>query len=106
MRYSAILLGLSSFLGGVLAEAPIVNSDVTADVVADRYIVVYKDNANLKDRKKHEDEVTARAKGKKKLGVANVFNITGFNGYEVEIAAEDLSIITKDARVNQILSSS
>jgi hypothetical protein len=99
MKYLALLLGLSSILGHVLADAPIVNADAKDGVVADQYIVVYQDNANLHNRKKHEDDVNSRAKGKKKAGINQVFNITGFNGYSIEIAPEDLPLITKDSMV-------
>lgn len=108
MKYLASFLALSSLPGVVLADAPIVKADapiVKADakdgVIADRYIVVYKDGADLKDRNKHEKDVNTRAKNKKKHGIEQVFNITGFNGYDVEIAPEDLPLITKDARVRE-----
>ena len=105
MKYLTTLLGLSSLLSFVLADAPIINADVKDGVLADQYIVVYKDNAKLSpsDRKKHEDSVNGRAKGKKKAGISQSFNITGFQGYNVEIAPEDLSLITKFGEVLRIL---
>ncbi|KAF2467699.1 subtilisin-like protein [Lindgomyces ingoldianus] len=102
MRYLAALLALSSLISAVLAEAPIVNTDATDGVIKDRYIVVYKDDADLKDRNKHEEDVNNRSKGKGKQGIEQVFNITGFNGYAVEIATEDLPLITKDTRVRYL----
>ena len=101
MKYLASFLALSSVLGVVLADAPIVNADAKHGVIADRYIVVYKDNADLKNCRKHEKDVNTRAKGKKKQGIAQVFNMTGFNGYDVEIAPEDLPLITKDSNVSE-----
>lgn len=90
MKSLAVFLGLSSFLGAVLAEAPVVNAAIKDGVVADQYIVVYKNDADLKDRHKHEDDVNKRAKSKKKQGINQVFNVTGFN---VMISDPVLSVI-------------
>ncbi|KAK3393930.1 peptidase S8/S53 domain-containing protein [Podospora didyma] len=98
MKYLVItLLGLSSLAGVVLADAPIVNAEAKEGVVPDQYIVVYKDNAKLSasDRKKHEDDITRLSKNKKKAGISQSFNITGFQGYNVEIDQADLAAITK-----------
>jgi hypothetical protein len=101
MKTLTPLLGLSVLLAQVCADAQIVNINAK-DAIPDRYIVVYKDKVNLGDRQKHEDVVNTRAKGKKMRGIERVFQITGFNGYTIEIGPQDLPLIIKNDMVCSI----
>ena len=101
MKNFIAVLGLTSLVALVFADAPIVNGDAKAGVVPDQYIVVYKNDGKLTagNRKKHEEEVNKLAKSKRRAGISQAFDLTGMRGYAVEIAFEDLPVITKFSEV-------
>ena len=102
MKPAATLLslGLVGLVGLVLGDAPIITpNSIDAAVVADQYIVVYKDDISLRGRKRHEIEIDSRARGASKGGIEQTFDLPGFSGYSVEIAPDGLARIAKDNMV-------
>jgi hypothetical protein len=95
MKFS--LFTLATFLSLALAKAPIKNPDAK-DAVADSYIVVYKAGTSTSARSEHESKVDRAAKRKNKKGVGVKYNV-GFNGYQIDIASEDLDKVLNDPAV-------
>ncbi|KAI5463872.1 peptidase S8/S53 domain-containing protein [Mariannaea sp. PMI_226] len=110
MKFTATLFGLAGLLGLALAEAPIKNNDLSSDlVVPDKYIVTYKSGIDSSQRKKHEEDITKKAKKKNKKGVVDSLNLGEYKGYVVEIPPTELkdvadsnliAYIEKDSVVN------
>ncbi|KAK4204619.1 peptidase S8/S53 domain-containing protein [Triangularia verruculosa] len=91
MKFTATLYGLSGLLGLALAAVPIKNDGISADIVVpEKYIVKYKANADAGRKKKHESDVTSKAKKKNKKGVVETIDIDGLSGYVAEIPDSEL----------------
>ncbi|KAH7305689.1 peptidase S8/S53 domain-containing protein [Rhexocercosporidium sp. MPI-PUGE-AT-0058] len=107
MKLSIALV--TTLLALVQADATVLSRPKTAEVIPNQYIVVYKSSADAAQRTKHQGDVNAKAKGKNKAGVHQVFDIPatgsgnatkGFTGYAVEIDPADLDTIIKSPLVN------
>ncbi|KAK4663923.1 uncharacterized protein QC763_0080550 [Podospora pseudopauciseta] len=91
MKLNATLLGLTGLLSLALAAVPIKNDGISADIVVpEKYIVKYKANADAGRKKKHESDITNKAKKKNKKGVVESINIDGLSGYVAEIPDSEL----------------
>ncbi|KAK4641470.1 hypothetical protein QC761_0074380 [Podospora bellae-mahoneyi] len=91
MKLNATLFGLTGLLGLALAAVPIKNDGISADIVVpEKYIVKYKANADAGRKKKHESDITNKAKKKNKKGVVESINIDGLSGYVAEIPDSEL----------------
>ncbi|CAP61944.1 uncharacterized protein PODANS_5_1630 [Podospora anserina S mat+] len=91
MKLNATLFGLTGLLGLALAAVPIKNDGISADIVVpEKYIVKYKADADAGRKKKHESDITNKAKKKNKKGVVESINIDGLSGYVAEIPDSEL----------------
>ncbi|VBB80739.1 Putative oryzin precursor [Podospora comata] len=91
MKFNATLFGLTGLLGLALAAVPIKNDGISADIVVpEKYIVKYKASADAGRKKKHESDITNKAKKKNKKGVVESINIDGLSGYVAEIPDSEL----------------
>jgi hypothetical protein len=119
MKLSLLSLAITLPLG--LAKAPIKNAEYP-DVVADSYIVIYKQGVSAASKKKHEDKVDATAKGvvsisstnatatsgrrgggwAAKNGISSKFGIGRVSGYQLQIAAADLDAVLDDPLVDYV----
>ncbi|KAF7549538.1 hypothetical protein G7Z17_g6340 [Cylindrodendrum hubeiense] len=103
MKFTAVLCGFTGLFSLALAVAPVKNADISADIVVpDKYIVKYKSAAGSSNRKKHESDITKKAKKKNKKGVVNTISIDGFQGYVVEIPASELNDIANSDLIEYI----
>ncbi|KAK3346930.1 peptidase S8/S53 domain-containing protein [Lasiosphaeria hispida] len=96
MKIFNAIAGLTAlFIPLALAEAPIKNSGASKDLVLpDRYIVVYKKNADPALRKKHEEDINTKAKEAKKGGVVNKLDLGDLHGYIAELPPSTLKDVT------------
>lgn len=91
MKFNATIFGLTGLLGLALAAVPIKNDGISADIVVpEKYIVKYKASADAGRKKKHESDITNKAKKKNKKGVVESINIDGLSGYVAEIPDSEL----------------
>ncbi|KAH7137708.1 peptidase S8/S53 domain-containing protein [Dactylonectria macrodidyma] len=103
MKFTATLCGLAALLTLAVADAPIKNSDISADIVVpNKYIVTYKAGTDSTERKTHEGFITKKAKQKNKKGVVDTISIGKFQGYVVEIPPSELQDITKSKLVDYV----
>ncbi|KAK1760394.1 peptidase S8/S53 domain-containing protein [Echria macrotheca] len=104
MKFNLIALAALVAAPLVLADAPITNQDISADlIIKDSYIVKYKDGADPARRKKHEDAVDKKAKAGRKKGVTQRIDIAGgLQGYVVEIGESDLKDVTSSDLVEYL----
>ncbi|CAM1500611.1 Fc.00g097730.m01.CDS01 [Cosmosporella sp. VM-42] len=103
MKFTTSLFALAGLVGVVFADAPIKNNGVSADItVPDSYIVTYKASASSSNRKKHEEDITQKAKGKGKEGVVDTINLDGFHGYVAQIPPSELKEVVKSDLVAYI----
>ncbi|KAK0663411.1 peptidase S8/S53 domain-containing protein [Cercophora samala] len=91
MKLTAALFSLTGLLSLALAAVPITNDGISADIVVpEKYIIKYKANADAGRKKKHESDITNKAKKKNKKGVVESINIDGLSGYVAEIPDSEL----------------
>ncbi|KAK3376406.1 peptidase S8/S53 domain-containing protein [Lasiosphaeria ovina] len=105
MKFSAVFAAVATLLAIPLAvaDAPVKNEGISAEVVIpDKYIVKYKDNADPTKKKKHEQDVTAKAKKSKKGGVVENIDIDGLSGYVAEIPSSELKDLTSSPLVEYV----
>jgi hypothetical protein len=110
MRFSlSFIFGL---LALVAADATLHNREDNQDVIANHYIVVYKPDADLSQRGKHESDINLKAKGRNKKGIHQVYDVPSvgvkrstslFAGYAVEIDDSDLPAIISSPLVSHCL---
>lgn len=89
------LLGLVASPRAISAAAIVNHGAPGALLVPDRYIVMYKPEAPLHQRKDHEDEFHSRAKRGSMRGLINRFDIPGLQGYVIEISSSELKALVK-----------
>ncbi|KAK4169890.1 peptidase S8/S53 domain-containing protein [Cladorrhinum sp. PSN259] len=92
MKLWAALTSASAFITLVLAaDAPITNANVAADlVVRDRFIVKYKDGTGASAKTAHENTINTQSKSANKKGVIAKINLSGLEGYVVDLDADGL----------------
>ncbi|KAK4185640.1 peptidase S8/S53 domain-containing protein [Podospora australis] len=94
MKFTATLCSLAGLLGLALAAVPIANDGISADVVVpDKFIIKYKTNVDAARKKKHQNDLTAKAKKKNKKGVTDTIDIAGLSGYIAELSPSELNDI-------------
>ncbi|KAM7201080.1 Peptidase S8/S53 domain containing protein [Rhypophila sp. PSN 637] len=105
MKFSATVLAVAAFVGlpVVFADAQIKNLNVASDkVVPDKYIVSYKKGADKAKCKKHEEDLSKKAKKHKKSGVVTNVDLGGYSGYVAEVTGEELKDILKSDLVDYV----
>ncbi|KAF5979445.1 endopeptidase K [Fusarium coicis] len=76
------LLILADLVGVTLAQVKVQNPDVEPQlVVPNSYIIKYKPKASTSSKKKHEESIHNKAKGKGKGGIVENIDLDGFKGY-------------------------
>lgn len=102
MKFSTTLFGLTGLVGMALAGAPIKNADLSSDVVVpNKYIVTYKTGVSSTKRKKHQEDITKKAKSKSKKGVVDSIDLGSLQGYVVEIPKSELKDIVDSPLVSR-----
>ncbi|KAF5018461.1 hypothetical protein F66182_9558 [Fusarium sp. NRRL 66182] len=71
-------------------------------VIPNSYIVTYKSSATSRDKKKHEEALTKKAKSKGKEGVVDNLELGGFQGYVAEMTSSELKDVTNSDLVAHI----
>ncbi|KAF5722007.1 alkaline protease 1 [Fusarium mundagurra] len=103
MKFTGALCGLAALLSLAVADAPIKNSDISADIVVpNKYIVTYRAGTDSAEREAHEGIITKKAKQKNKKGVVDTISIGNYQGYVVEIPKSELQDITKSKLVQYV----
>jgi subtilisin family serine protease len=103
MKFTATLFGLTGLLSLALAEAPVKNADLSAELtVPNKYIVTYKTGTTSSSKKKHQDAVTKAANKKNKKGVVDDISLGPLQGYVAEIPSSELTNIANSAIVDYI----
>jgi hypothetical protein len=75
------LLILADLVRVTLAQVKVQNADVEPQlVVPNSYIIKYKPKASTSIRKKHEESIHNKAKGKGKGGIVEDIDLDGFKG--------------------------
>jgi subtilisin family serine protease len=95
MKFTATLCGFAGLLSLALAAAPVKNADLSAELtVPNKYIITYKAGTSSSSRKKHEENVTKKAKKGNKKGVVDAINLgPSYQGYVAEIPPAELTDI-------------
>jgi subtilisin family serine protease len=103
MKFTATLCGLTGLLSLALAAAPVKNADLSAELtVPNKYIVTYKTGTSSGSRKKHEEDITKKAKKKNKKGVVDAIDLGALQGYVAEIPPSELPDIVNSNLVDYI----